>query len=68
MFVLACRNLKDKRITLEKKYSAYDSIKNNLAVVIYAHNNIIIIILNKFDIIGISEPGILKYFIALYKK
>ena len=39
MFVLACRNLKDKRITLEKKYSAYDSIKNNLAVVIYAHNN-----------------------------
>ena len=39
MFVLALRNLKDKPFLLEKKYSAYDSIKNNLAVVIYAHNN-----------------------------
>ena len=39
MFVLALRNLKDKPFLLEKKYSAYDSVKNNLAVVIYAHNN-----------------------------
>ena len=39
MFVLACRNLKDRFFVLEKKYSLYDSIKNNLAVVIYAHNN-----------------------------
>ena len=39
MLVLAFRNLKDKPFALEKKYSAYDSIKNNLAVVIYAHNN-----------------------------
>ena len=39
MFILACRNLKDKRIILEKKYSAYDSVKNTLAVVIYSHNN-----------------------------
>ena len=39
MFVLACRNLKDRFFVLQKKYSLYDSVKNNLAVVIYAHNN-----------------------------
>ena len=39
MFILACKNLKDKPFELERKYSAYDSIKNNLAVIIYSHNN-----------------------------
>ncbi|MDY6310657.1 MAG: hypothetical protein SPL73_02885 [Cyanobacteriota bacterium] len=37
--VLAIRNLKDKAFYLEKKYSMYDDIKNNFAVVIYSHNN-----------------------------
>lgn len=39
MFILSCRNLKDKLFVLEKKYSLYDSVKNNLAVIIYAHNS-----------------------------
>lgn len=39
MFILACRNLKDRFFALEKKYSLYDSVKNKLGVVIYAHNN-----------------------------
>lgn len=39
MLILAIRNLKDKPFVLEKKYSMYDDVKNNIAVVIYAHNN-----------------------------
>lgn len=39
MFILACRNLKDRFFVLEKKYSLFDSVKNNLSVIIYAHNN-----------------------------
>ena len=35
---LAIRNLNDKKFRLEKKYSQYEE-KDNLAVVIYAHNN-----------------------------
>ena len=35
---LAVRNLNDKKFRLEKKYSQYEE-KDNLAVVIYAHNN-----------------------------
>ncbi len=39
MLVLALRNLKDKPFSIEKKYSMYDDIKNNFAVIIYSHNN-----------------------------
>lgn len=39
MLVLSVRNLKDKPFSIEKKYSMYDDIKNNFAVIIYAHNN-----------------------------
>lgn len=35
---LAIRNLNDKKFRIEKKYSQYED-KDNLAVVIYAHNN-----------------------------
>jgi len=35
---LSIRNLNDRKFKLEKKYSAYEE-KDNLAVVIYAHNN-----------------------------
>lgn len=37
--VLALRNLKDKPFEIEKRYSAFDEVKNNLAVIIYCHNN-----------------------------
>lgn len=39
MFILACRNIKDKSFLIEKKYSPHDIIKNNFAVIIYSHNN-----------------------------
>ena len=39
MAFLAIRNLKDKPFSIEKKYSIYDDLKNNFAVIIYAHNN-----------------------------
>ena len=39
MLILALRNLKDKPFSIEKKYSMYDNLKNNFAVIIYAHNN-----------------------------
>lgn len=39
MLVLAIRNLKDKPFSIEKKYSMYDSSRNNFAVIIYSHNN-----------------------------
>ncbi len=37
--VLALRNLKDKPFDIEKRYSMFDEVKNNLAVIIYCHNN-----------------------------
>ena len=39
MFVLACKNIKDKSFLIEKKYSSHDIVKNNFAVIIYSHNN-----------------------------
>lgn len=39
MFVLSVRNLKDKPFSIEKKYSRYDDIKNNFALIIYSHNH-----------------------------
>ena len=39
MIVLALRNLKDGPFLIEKKYSMYDGVKNNFAVIIYSHNN-----------------------------
>ncbi len=37
--VLAFRNLKEKTFAIEKKYSMYNDVKNNIAVIIYCHNN-----------------------------
>jgi len=39
LFILAVRNLKDKPFTIERKYSKYDDIKKNFAVIIYSHNH-----------------------------
>ena len=39
MFVLAVKNIRDKSFRIEKKYSYYDGYKNNLAIIIYSHNN-----------------------------
>ena len=39
MLILAVKNLNDKPFRIEKKYSSYDSYKNNFAVIIYSHNN-----------------------------
>lgn len=39
MFILSIRNLKDKPFSIEKKYSRYDDIKNNFALIIYSHNH-----------------------------
>ena len=37
--VLSLRNLKDKAFDIEKRYSMFDEVKNNIAVIIYCHNN-----------------------------
>ena len=37
--VLSIRNLKDKAFDIEKRYSMFDEVKNNIAVIIYCHNN-----------------------------
>ena len=37
-FILSIRNLKDSNFKIEKRYSEFDE-KNNLAVIIYSHNN-----------------------------
>lgn len=39
LLVLAVRNLKDKPFSIEKKYSKYDDIKRNFALIIYSHNH-----------------------------
>ncbi len=39
MAVLSVRNLKDKPFSIEKKYSRYDDVKRNFAVIIYSHNH-----------------------------
>lgn len=39
MLILSIRNLKDKPFSIEKKYSKFDDIKNNFAVIIYSHNH-----------------------------
>lgn len=39
MLVLSLRNLKDKPFSIERKYSRYDELKNNFAVIIYSHNH-----------------------------
>ena len=39
LLVLSVRNLKDKPFSIEKKYSKYDDIKNNFALIIYSHNH-----------------------------
>lgn len=39
MLVLALRNIKNNTFYIEKKYSKYDEIKNNFAVIIYSHNH-----------------------------
>lgn len=39
MLLLACKNLKSRQFIIEKKYSSYDDIRNNIAVIIYARNN-----------------------------
>lgn len=38
-FILSIRNLKDRPFSIEKKYSRYDDIKRNFAVIIYSHNH-----------------------------
>ena len=37
--ILAIRNLKDTPFHIERKYSKYDEVKNNFAVIIYSHNH-----------------------------
>ncbi|MBD5402478.1 glycosyltransferase family 2 protein [bacterium] len=39
LLVLSIRNLKDKPFHIEKKYSRYDDVKKNFAVIIYCHNH-----------------------------
>lgn len=39
LLVLSIRNFKDKPFTIERKYSKYDDVKNNFAVIIYSHNH-----------------------------
>lgn len=39
LLVLALRNLKDKPFSIERKYSKYDDIKRNFALIIYSHNH-----------------------------
>ena len=39
LFVLSIKNLNNKPFLIEKKYSKYDSVKRNFAVVIYSHNH-----------------------------
>lgn len=39
LLVLAVRNLKDKPFFIERKYSKYDDIKRNFALIIYSHNH-----------------------------
>lgn len=39
LLALAIRNFKDKPFSIERKYSKYDDIKNNFAVIIYSHNH-----------------------------
>lgn len=39
MAILSIKNIKNKSFLIEKKYSNYDGYKNNLAVIIYSHNN-----------------------------
>lgn len=36
---LALRNLKDKPFSIERKYSKFDDVKSNFAVIIYSHNH-----------------------------
>ena len=39
MLILVCKNLRNRSFAIEKKYSLYDNEKNNIAVIIYSHNN-----------------------------
>ena len=39
LFILSVRNFKDKPFSIERKYSKYDDVKNNFAVIIYSHNH-----------------------------
>lgn len=39
LLILAFRNLKDKPFFIERKYSKYDDIKRNFALIIYTHNH-----------------------------
>ena len=39
LFILSIRNLNDKPFLIEKKYSKYDDIKRNFAIIIYCHNH-----------------------------
>ena len=37
--ILSVRNLKDKPFSIEKRYSKFDNVRNNFAVIIYSHNH-----------------------------
>lgn len=37
--ILSLRNLNDKPFLIERKYSKYDDVKRNFAVIIYSHNH-----------------------------
>ncbi len=37
--LLSLRNLKDKPFEIERKYSKYDDVKRNFAIIIYSHNH-----------------------------
>lgn len=39
LFILAMRNLKDRPFSIERKYSKFDDVKRNFAVIIYSHNH-----------------------------
>ena len=39
LLILSVRNFKDRPFSIERKYSKYDDVKKNFAVIIYSHNH-----------------------------